>query len=274
MDLSNVLFVSDMDETLFNSNKVITEKNIKAIRSLQNHGGTFTVATGRSVTGFLPYKDTIKPDIPVILYNGAVIYDDKNDEIIWSTILGEEVRENVKNILKVFPSIGIQVMSADGVFSYNSTPEFLKFMERERLPFIKVDSIDELPDGWIKVEMTRDLVNKEAFNTYIEVNTIMNHKFIYTGDNSCEIVRENVSKGDALKRLIDYLKFQDKRVYCIGDHNNDIEMTSYANIGFAVSNSLDKVKAVANVVVSSCNDNPISEAIHYIIKENKNKYNL
>ncbi|EKQ57555.1 MULTISPECIES: HAD family hydrolase [unclassified Clostridium] len=274
MDLSNVLFVSDMDETLFNSDKVITDENIKAIRMLQNHGGTFTVATGRSVTGFLPYKDIIKPDIPVILYNGAVIYDIKNDKIIWSTILGEDVRRNIKNILKAFPSIGVQVMSVNGVFSYNSTPEFLKFMDRERLPFIKVDSIDEFPDEWIKVEMTRDLVDKKGFNAYIEDNHIIGHKFIHTGDCSCEIVRENVSKGDALKRLIDQLEFQDKQVYCIGDHNNDIEMITYANIGFAVSNSLDKVKAVANIVVSSCDDNPISEAVSYIIKNNRNKSNL
>ncbi len=56
---------------------------------------------------------------------------------------------------------------------------------------------------------------------------------------------ENISKGDALKRLINHLKFQYKQIYCIGDRNNDIEMIAYADIGFAVSNSLDKVKEVA-----------------------------
>lgn len=265
MDLSNVLFVSDMDETLLNSNKVITNNNIKAIRMLQNHGGTFTVATGRSITGFSPYKNIIKPNIPVILYNGAVIYDINKEKIIWSNYLDESVKKYIQAISTTFPRIGIQVMSPEGVFSYNSTPAFVNFMNREGLPFTKVSSMDELPKDWIKAEMTRDLIDMKAFDTYIKKNLIPKHRYIYTGDNSCEIIKEDVSKGDALKRLIDYLKFKDKKVYCIGDHNNDIEMISYAHIGFAVGNSLKKVKKIANIVVATCDENPISEAISYII---------
>ena len=55
MDLGKTIFISDMDETLFDDDKQISAKNKEAIVDYQKKGGRFTVATGRSIIGFRPY---------------------------------------------------------------------------------------------------------------------------------------------------------------------------------------------------------------------------
>ena len=75
MNPNQLMLVSDMDDTLFDSRKHISDRNRNAIWEFQKKGGLFTVATGRSVTGLRPYQQMINIQMPVILYNGSCIYD-------------------------------------------------------------------------------------------------------------------------------------------------------------------------------------------------------
>ncbi len=75
LPLSHVLLITDMDDTLLRTDKSISDRNLQAIRKLRQLGGGFTIATGRSVPSYLPYHDLILPDTPVVLNNGAVLYD-------------------------------------------------------------------------------------------------------------------------------------------------------------------------------------------------------
>ena len=75
MNLEKTIFISDMDETLFDNEKHISDRNLKAIMEYQKKGGIFTVATGRSIIGFRSYRDILNIQMPVILYNGSCIYD-------------------------------------------------------------------------------------------------------------------------------------------------------------------------------------------------------
>ena len=69
------LYISDLDGTLLNSEKHVSEKTMKTINSLIEKGVLFTIATGRSATTTIPILSRLTINIPIILLNGVIIYD-------------------------------------------------------------------------------------------------------------------------------------------------------------------------------------------------------
>jgi len=58
------------------------------------------------------------------------------------------------------------------------------------------------------------------------------------------------------------------RIMAIGNYYNDIEMIEYAGLGIAMDNSPEAVKAAADAVTASNNDDGVSKALHmYVLTE-------
>lgn len=67
------LFVTDMDGTLLDGNRRISQVNYDKIQQAVKDGMFFTVATGRMYKSALPYAEMLGIDVPIITYNGAMI---------------------------------------------------------------------------------------------------------------------------------------------------------------------------------------------------------
>ena len=98
-DLSKVILFSDMDGTLLTSKKEITQKDLDAIKRFTSLGGKFTVATGRTVQTFEQYRDMLDINIPIILFNGALIYDYSTKETLYMNPLPENAKDIALEIL-------------------------------------------------------------------------------------------------------------------------------------------------------------------------------
>ena len=77
-----ILICSDFDGT-FASNSVIVPENAEAVRRFQAEGGMFTLSTGRSHHHFTSYKDIFHPNVPMLCYNGSVLYDPDSDQVLY-----------------------------------------------------------------------------------------------------------------------------------------------------------------------------------------------
>ena len=263
MKFQQTVLVADMDDTLLDDKKRISKRNKDAIREFQNSGGIFTVATGRSIAGFSPYQNDLKIKIPVILYNGGCIYDCEKKQILWVKELDESVKRYIEKLIEVFPLLGIQIMT-DKIYSFNLTPICKAYMDRESVDYLEISNIRDVQERWIKVELVYDLVDREKLNTYLQNNLIPGCRCIDTGEYSLEIVKKDVSQGDAILRLQKLMGFKDKKLCCIGDHNNDYEMISIADVSFAVKNGLKKIKEKVNFIVTDNENDAIAETIEKI----------
>ena len=87
-------------------------------------------------------------------------------------------------------------------------------------------------------------------NMWIQLNEniLREFKYIISEDNYFEIVKSNVSKGNALKILKKYLNINDNQVISIGNHMNDKELIEEAHIGYAVANATEKLKSIADFI--------------------------
>ena len=75
--------VADMDGTLLNSDKQISEKNKEALKKAKELGVYVVLASGRPIDGLLKYLeelDLLGEDNYVLSYNGCLVQKTKNKE--------------------------------------------------------------------------------------------------------------------------------------------------------------------------------------------------
>ena len=122
-------------------------------------------------------------------------------------------------------------------------------------------------------ELRRDDINKACFleNPNIPFDDIINEfknefNVIHCtvpmfGDDSGELSVPNIHKANAIETLINHLGIDRKNTYAFGDGMNDKEMLEYVNIGIAVGNAKEGLKAVADEVTDDITNDGIYNAM-------------
>ncbi|MBQ9956289.1 MAG: HAD family hydrolase [Ruminococcus sp.] len=267
-DISKVVLLSDMDGTLLNSKKEISDTDKKAIERFMSLGGKFTIATGRTIHSFHHYYDMLELKMPLIMYNGAAIYDKVNDKVLFEQPLPSEAKRITEEILGVMPHIGGEVLKTDGIYVFrNSEYEELHTKLCMVTPHYK--ELDEISEGdWLKVLFAmapEDIPFIELFAKRMGYDTV---SFVKSSDIFYEMLPLGTTKGSALAQ---YRKLEGMEGYTFvaaGDFDNDIEMLVEADLGVAPANAEETVKKVADLVLENTNETgAIAELIDIIIEK-------
>ena len=92
---TGVLLASDFDDTLVGDSCVLSPANRAALERFTGEGGIFTVSTGRAKRTFAPYAHTVPINAPVILSNGAMLYDFAADRVVVDLPLPETAADDL-----------------------------------------------------------------------------------------------------------------------------------------------------------------------------------
>lgn len=259
----------DLDDTLLNSKKEISLENKKALEACQARGIKIVIATGRpynGITKILKELNLLGTDTYAICFNGGLIYNLKNLEIINKTTLkGRDIKE----IYNEAKRLGVNYH----VFDINqklSTPKENTYTNYEaKINHINFEIIDPLTfndnDAFIKGMM---IDPEEKISMAINnLNDSIKAKYSYfrSAPFFLEFLNPKATKGNALLWLADYLGYSQKETMAFGDSENDISMIIEAGMGIAMENSYPHIKAKANYVTTSCDDDGVSKAIHKFI---------
>lgn len=105
----NWLVVSDIDGTLNNKFRKLPKRNYEAIKKFTDHGGNFTLASGRMISSLKRNYDRVPANQPAIIVNGAGVYDYQKQELLWKQTIGPKGREFVREISETFNTHGHSV---------------------------------------------------------------------------------------------------------------------------------------------------------------------
>lgn len=255
------LLVSDMDGTLLNDKRKISDNDKNAIKYFKENGGLFTIATGRMLESAGRFARELDLSLPIILYNGSKVYDYTSEKVIKEYFLEEERKVVINKLLQENKEIGIEVYSEEKIYIFKEC----KYTKRFTGKGYKV--IYDIDDSIWNAKWTKVLVvGEEGILDELEANfTKYDSEIpIRSGERFLEIVPKYTSKGQALNDLINEYKLNDLKVITVGDNMNDKEFLENADYGFIVKNGnkklLDKVKYKA----PSNNDNPIKFIVEWI----------
>ena len=79
-----------------------------------------------------------------------------------------------------------------------------------------------------------------------------------------DLVNANNSKASGIESILRHFGIKKEECIAFGDGGNDIEMLEYCGIGVAMGNALDGVKAVADHITDTVDNDGIAKALrHY-----------
>lgn len=262
------LFATDLDGTLLNERKQITEVTKQAFQEMSDSGIIPTIATGRMYDASRRYAEQLELDVPIITYNGALIKS-VSGKVYYEGFLKPEI---VSEIYEYCREHGyyFQSYQDDKLYFEEYTAKSIAYENSIGVKGICLGKkIYELSTGIPKMLIITD--NNEESDTVVK---LFNEKFAgraYAAKSQplyVEIMAPNVNKASGLKRLTEKLGFTMDEVMTIGDANNDIPMFKEAGFSAVMGNAKDDVKIWADVVVADCEHDGVAEAIYkYVLKK-------
>lgn len=265
-DITKVMLLSDMDGTLLNGKKQITDTDREAIKRFTSLGGRFTVATGRTIQSFEQYLEMIDLPYPVIMYNGAAIHDYTAGKTLCTHPLPAECRRITAEILQAMPDAGGEVLRTDGTYVFrNNDYQKLHTKLCNIVPnYAELSDIEE--GGWLKVLFSVSPEDMDYIQIFVRQRGYDTVSFVKSSDMFYEMLPKGVSKGSALAEYRELPGWEDFTFVSIGDFDNDIEMIREADLGACPSSAEVSVKNAAGLVLSHSNeDGAVAELIDHII---------
>lgn len=250
----------DMDGTLLNGRKEITPKTLSSINGMIKSGGIFCLSTGRPLIGVKRYCDLIDGDIPLILYNGAIVTFSKTEKVIVSRCLTADQSKRILSIIKehngtyvfwagerVYASVINDV--TNGYFAISGA----KPIPIEKDPVIPHGSIVKI----LWLDDNKRL--REYQNTFLKELKDVN--FFTSQPTFLEFVSSGISKADAMAVLAGYYGITRDEMIAVGDGCNDIPMLKFAGLGVAMANAEDEVKKACSEITASNEEDGVGATI-------------
>lgn len=269
-DLSNVIFITDLDGTLLPSNKRLNSKDIDAIADFRKFYGRFSIATGRAVQSAAQFFDGLELDEPIIVLNGGGIYDCRESKFVWQKLVDKSAHGVVKDILSKFPKVGAEIDFSEEILvpQLSIQEEYHIDISYKKNPdIVKKTDIDDIPcDGWCKALFAADENEIDRLVSYVEGENFVGLTFVRSSKYFYEILPNECSKGEALKKMLEIYRRNGFTVAACGDFDNDLDMLAFSDIPIAPANAVEKVKNAAVFVTNAdCDNGAVSEALYYVM---------
>lgn len=267
MEFSKVILMTDLDGTLLTDDKQILPEDMAAIDRFRAGGGIFTVATGRGYSMAKHIADKLKLDCPAVVYNGAAVYDFRQEKFLWQCAIGDKALGIIKHIAERYPDIGVEVLRGNVVYV-----PYLNEMEQWHLDLEQVKAdwtpLDEIPrDGWLKVLFAYPPEKLDGLQRYVEsCQELQGVHWVRSAPMFFECLPEGIDKSAGYRHLIKAISAEDRFTVAAGDFMNDLAMIQSADLGAAVASALPEVRAAADILLCDNNSGAMAQLIDHIEK--------
>ena len=190
----------DLDGTMLNKYGIVTEETKQTIKQTIEKGTDVIIASGRPIDSIKAIAEEIGSKNYFIAGNGSLIYDIKNDEIIYEKFLN---KQKVLEIIKICEENSIfyniyteetiitKQLKHNVLFYYK---ENLKKSEKDKTSITIVDNIieyikDSDNEKFLKITICDE--SKSVFNSVIrKLNTIQNIDILDVSHMSRKVIRQ------------------------------------------------------------------------------------
>lgn len=245
----------DIDGTILAFGKPdMSPKTKEALNKLQQNGVKICIATGRA-TVTIPKFEGVKFDLTVA-FNGSVCI--LNDEFIVNKMIPtKEVFKIIDNAAKMGKPIAV---ATNNRIVTNGCDEALK-------EYFEVANLSATPSEEFESALKEDVYqfmigcNKSEWDRVLEGT--QSAKIAAWWDCAVDIIPKESGKGNAIKKVLEYFNLSVEESIAFGDGGNDVDMLLAAGTGVAMGNAADSVKAAADEVCGSVED----DGVYHYLKE-------
>lgn len=283
------LIIMDIDGTLTNNDKIITKKTKDALIRAQEAGAKLVLASARPTSGLIDFSKELKMDENggfLISFNGAKVVNCQTNEVLFDETMSVEDGQAVLEHLKKFD---VKTMIDKGNYLYVNDVfdnevyfkgKFMNLIQYEaRAGKFKLCEIDDLA-AFANFPLNKILIGgkteylKENYDNIVGPfkDTL---SCMFTSEVYIEFTAKGIDKGNALSKVLVPMGYKPEEMIAFGDSQNDISMLEFAGVGVAMDNAADEVKAIADKITLSNEDDGIAYIINdYLNNLESLNYNL
>lgn len=244
------LIATDMDGTLLNDNKKISDNTYQIIGELLKKGILFVAISGRSLNNILYAFDYFKDDIIFCGDNGAqILYSNQEKEYLR---LDDSI---VKNVIKIAKesNIDISLNGLENVYTLKKEDStYIKVLHSYGITPIEISKFEDIKDEIVKITVYEPKGSeKYALPLFSKIDNAL---VIVSGDVWLDISNLNCNKGEALKKILEKYSIKKEECVVFGDHLNDESLFKNADKSFAMKNAHPKLKEIASEICEYTNN--------------------
>jgi len=267
--------VMDVDGTLTNKEKKISPKTKEVLLKVQEKGIILVLASGRPTTGLLDLSEELKMGKNnglLVSFNGSKVIDCESGEELFNEPMsieaGKEVLEHMKKF-EVRPMIDKDdymyvndvfdgMLNLDGklfnVIQYESRGGKYKLCEKTDLAEFADYPLNKILTAGNPEYLQKNY--KAMMEPFKDSLSCM-----FTGSFYFEFTAKGIDKAKALDTVFKPMGITADEIISFGDGHNDMSIIEYAGIGVAMANAVDDLKAAADEITASCDEDGIAVSL-------------
>ncbi len=259
------IYITDLDHTFLRTDQSVSDFSVK-IWNEKTKNSILSVATARSFQKSHDFLDKLHLDAPMILLDGTMIVSPEKKLIDIKTVnkaLGDAIiDEGSKYGIYPFVIALKEIKTLDEAFLFPTTLNthqhgvLENYRNDPRMVECKHIRAMEMN---LKIVYFGDVKTLKPLAEHLEktFGKELEYKLSpekYSDGWFLTILHPEGDKAHALQKVADYINRDTHDITVFGDSINDIGMFKLAGTSVAVSNALDEVKAVADIVLPHSND--------------------
>lgn len=254
-----VIFM-DIDGTLRNSNRKLTKRTINAVKKIQSLGINVILCSGRSRNHTQNVSKQVGASRFIISSNGADVYDYEKHKSIYNTFIENQACIQMYNVAT---QNNLRfIMNVDDVRYVTDSQdqdEMDRILNSTMEEFLKNHNVAQcilLDKDFNKMKRLQDEI--EGIDSICAINKSkslifddepIDHKRTYF-----DLVSTKTSKGNAIKKMCEYLGVSLDQAMAFGDSVNDVQMFEVVGWPVVMGNASDDIKKLGKVIADT-NDN-------------------
>ena len=264
----------DLDGTLLTTDKRLTDETRRTLEQAAKRGILLVPATGRPLTGMPAEVLGIAGVRYAITANGARVVSAEDGKILREKLISVEKARKVLDIYGEYDTLReiyydgqgyMEARQMEQLDHYVPDPNMAKYMRNTR------KCVPDLMEKFRQENRAMDKVQavfacagekEQAFRRIREMKGVE-----ATGALSynIEVTAGGINKGEALLWLAGELGIDREKILAFGDGANDADMIRAAGIGAAMEVSVPEVRAAADILAGSNDEDGVARAIQRYI---------
>ena len=263
------MIATDLDGTLLGAKSVLPEENVRALQRAMEAGVKVVLASGRMVEATTPIGAAIGVNAPMVLFNGAMVYDPASGEILHGSCIP---RDTAVEVLREIEARGcyVQVFPGRRYFFERHTEHTVFYQNKIS---VVGTAVGEKLSQWLKTDVYKllcigtqeetDAIARELSQRFPTVS------FVKSSATFLEIVAKGVDKADGLRALSALTGITPEEILAFGDEQNDLPMLEYVGKGYTMENAPEAVRRQAKLIAPANTQCGLAAIVNLYLNEGR-----